>query len=108
MEGIRVRLRPGKDDDIAAWYNGRENKSRAVREAIRRYIEQEDCQGDGRPVQEMAATILDALYDTVSAAVEEALSRYDLSAGADREEEGAGMAAEMAAEIDAQLEGFFG
>ena len=38
MTFIHVRLRDGKDDDIAAWYEAQEDKSAAVRKAIRTYL----------------------------------------------------------------------
>lgn len=36
MAHLHVKLQPGRDDDIIAWLEAQENKSAAVRAAIRR------------------------------------------------------------------------
>ena len=83
MDFIHVRLRPGRDDDIAAWYEAQEDKSEAVRNAIRAAMEAES--GDGRmaaiteAVSEALADELARLPGMVAQTVKDALASYQLT-----------------------------
>ncbi len=72
---IHIRLYPGQDDDLIAWWRGLEGlpfgaKSQAVREALRRGI---GGAGDPRPVA-VAPIDLGAIRQVVEAAVSQALA----------------------------------
>ena len=53
---IQVRLRPGKDADLIDWYIHQADRSGAVREAIRAWIQQQDNHLQGSTIvrQELA------------------------------------------------------
>jgi hypothetical protein len=86
---IRVRLRPGQDGDLLAWWEQLDDqpygvKSQAIKEALRR--------GIGRHPRELGATsqsttsapVLDlaGLRQVVEAAVAQALARFEGQMGA--------------------------
>jgi hypothetical protein len=123
---IQARLRPGKDDTIAAWLEAQENKSAAIRRALRGHIRREGGEREetvgliaeavvGRMVRAMpealeaavraaVAAELDNLQEIVDSAVREALDGRELRVGADQP---AGEDPELAAQVDRQLSAFF-
>ena len=132
MRDIHVRLRPGKDDDIATWYQALDHKSATVREALRRQMRQvedsawratrTDARGARNTVQfrdgELIATIdrvvkeavveamsreLDELHARISAVVRKALAQGKAEAAGGGNEN-----PELAARLDEQLDSFFG
>ncbi len=131
VRDIHVRLRPGKDDDLARWYESLEQKSATVREALRRYIQQvEDSSrraaesnagrekdvllaGDGQllvaidrvvkeAVVEAVSRELDDLPFRISLMVREVLAQDKGAAGVDGSED-----PELATRLDEQLDSFF-
>lgn len=126
MGEIQARLRPGKDDTIAAWLEAQENKSAAIRRALRGHIRREGGEREetvgliaeavvGRMVRAMpealeaavraaVAAELDNLQEIVDSAVREALDGRELRVGADQP---AGEDPELAAQVDRQLSAFF-
>ncbi len=104
MEGIHLRLREGKDDDIADWYTNQPDKSAAVREAIRARIRL-GRNGQDAIIRQAVAQGLAQLPDVVAAAVQSALAEYRLApatASSGAEIEGP----ELAASLDEQLDSF--
>jgi hypothetical protein len=105
MASIHVRLRADKDDDIAAWYEAQDDKSTAVREAIRAAIDRDNGQGQEAAVKEAVGRELARLPQVVTAAVREALEDYQLSPA---DNKGPGSEdPELASRLDAQLDEFF-
>jgi len=110
---IHVRLRPGVDDGIAAWYEQQGDKSNCVRQVILSQIERE--QGDGNADAAALADVVGAavqaamgdLQTMVKAAVREALSSYQLTLAASQAQ-GSAEDPELAARLDAGLDEFFG
>jgi len=103
MASIHVRLRADKDDDIAAWYEAQDDKSTAVREAIRAAIDRDN--GQESAVKEAVGRELARLPQVVTAAVREALKGYQLSPA---DNKGPGSEdPELASRLDAQLDEFF-
>lgn len=103
---IHVRLREGKDDDIAAWYNAQDDRSEAVRAAIRAAMRLENGDSQEAVVKEVVARELGRLPEIVAAAVREALAAYRLQPSTQVREPGA-EDPELAARLDAQLDDFF-
>ncbi len=105
MDGIHLRLREGKDDDIADWYKSQIDRSEAVRIAIRTYMR---LQVDGTQesvIKEAVAQGLAQLPDVVATAVQSALSQYRLAPAtpaAPGEED-----PELAARLNEQIDSFF-
>ncbi len=104
MEGIHLRLREGKDDDIADWYSKQPDRSAAVRDAIRAQIRLGQS-GQDAIIRQAVAQGLAQLPDVVASAIQSALAEYRLapaaaSSGAEVEDP------ELAASLDEQLEGF--
>lgn len=104
MDGIHLRLREGKDDDIADWYKSQTDRAAAIREAIRAQIRLGQS-GQDMVIRQAVAQGLAQLPNVVAAAVQSALAEYQLSpATASRE---AGVEdPELAASLDEQLDGF--
>jgi hypothetical protein len=123
---IQARLRRGKDDAIAEWLEAQENKSAAIRRALRGHIRREGSEREetvaliaeavvGRMVQAMpealeaavraaVAAELDNLQEIVDSAVREALDRRELRVRVDQP---GGEDPELAAQVDRQLNAFF-
>ena len=106
MTIIHVRLRDGIDDDIAGWYEGQEDKSGAVRKALRAYIGLHNGSTQENVVREAVGRELSRLPDIVAAAVREALEGYRLTAA--RPVEPGAEDPTLAARLDDQLDEFFG
>jgi hypothetical protein len=105
---IHVRLRDGKEDDIAAWYEAQEDKSAAVRKAIRTYLGLHNGETQEAVVREAVNRELARLPDVVARAVREALKNYEVMP-LDGESTAPGAEdPEMASRLDAQLDDFFG
>jgi hypothetical protein len=106
---IHVRLREGKEDDIAAWYEAQEDKSAAVRKALRTYLGLHNGETQEAVVREAVNRELARLPDVVAGAVREALENvarpYEM---ADEPTAPGAEDPEMAARLDAQLDDFFG
>ncbi len=102
---IHVRLREGRDDDIAAWYEGQEDKSEAVRAALRTAMRLADVAEEAL-IRETVARELARLPDVVAAVVRETLAAYRLAPAG--EPELGTEDPELAARLDAQLDDFFG
>jgi len=105
MEAIHVRLRPGRDDDLAAWYEAQEDRSQAVRDAIRAVMRLQNGDTQEAIVKEVVARELARLPDVVAATVREALAAYRL-APSEMEHEPGAEDPELAARLDAQLDDF--
>ena len=131
MPDIHVRLRLGKDDDIANWYEGLEHKSDTVRQALRGYVGQGEelarrpGETDARRLRVVVnddnGELLAAIDQVVKVAVIEAMSRelallparinaavceaLDQAEGDARR--GGREDPELAARLDAQLDSFF-
>lgn len=103
---IHVRLRDGRDDDIAAWYVAQDDKSEAVRAVIRSAIRLENGDAQEKLVREAVARELSCLPDIVAGAVREALAAHRLVPAAS-ESAPDGEDPELAARLDAQLDDFF-
>ena len=103
---IHVKLREGREDDIAAWYEAQGDKSQAVRDAIRAYMGLQNGATQEAVVKEAVARELARLPDVVASAVREALSSYRL-APAEMEREPGAEDPELAARLDAQIDEFF-
>ncbi|MEA3375123.1 MAG: hypothetical protein U9R72_02840 [Chloroflexota bacterium] len=111
---IHVRLRVGRDDDIARWYKAQPNKSQAIREAVRAYIDVQEGNGKRGKMREMVESVvrevvadeLRRLPDATASVVRDVLNEC----GVDRGEacEAGGEDAELAARLDEQLDVFFG
>ena len=74
---IKIRLYPGRDDDLLCWLAGMEGqpygaKSQAVKEALRRVLGMSSSAGSGG-----AAVDLAEIRAVVEAAVEAALARLE-------------------------------
>jgi len=109
---IHVRLRDGKDDDIAAWYEAQEDKSAAVRKAIRTYLRLHNGETQEAVVREAVNRELARLPDVVAGAVRDALENvarpYEVATWDDEPTAPGAEDPEMAARLDAQLDDFFG
>lgn len=103
---IRVRLREGKDDDIAVWYESQADRSEAVRDAIRTYMRLRNGETQEAVIREAVARELARLPDVVAAAVHNALADYQLAFAPQREGTGEENP-ELAARLDAQLDELF-
>jgi hypothetical protein len=123
---VQARLRPGKDDAIAEWLKAQENKSAAIRRALRGHIrrqsgEQEETvalvaeavvrrmvrampEALEAAVRAAVAAKLDNLQKVVDSAVREALDGRELKVGTDQS---SGEDPELAAQVDRQLSAFF-
>lgn len=103
IDGIRLRLREGKDDDIAEWYKNQADRSTAVREAIRAQIRRERG-GQDEVIRQAVNQGLAQLPDVVAAAVQSALAECQFtsvrSSGPMDEDP------VLAASLDEQLDGF--
>ena len=126
MGEIQARLRPRKDDAIAEWLEAQENKSAAIRRALRGHIRRQGGEREetvaliaeavvGRMVRAMpealetavrtaVAAELDNLQEIVDSAVREALDGRELKVGDDQP---GGEDPELAAQVDRQLSAFF-
>ena len=126
MGEIQARLRPGKDDAIAEWLEVQENKSAAIRRALRGHIRRQGGEREetvaliaeavvGRMVRAMpealeaagrvaVAAELDNLQEVVDSAIREALAGRELKVGTDQP---GGEDPELAAQVDRQLSAFF-
>ena len=104
---IHVRLRPGQDDDIAAWYEAQYDKSRAVREAIRVYIKAQNEDHLETMIQQVVAQELARLPALVSAAVREALESYQFVSIGTGSHPAADENPELASRLDEQIDSFF-
>ncbi|MEA3342012.1 MAG: hypothetical protein U9R15_18770 [Chloroflexota bacterium] len=103
---IRVRLRASKDDDIATWYERQEDRSGAVRRAIRAYMRLHDGDAQEAVVRGAVVRELARLPDVVAVAVREALNGYQLTPVQEREP--GTEDPELATRLDAQLDDLFG
>lgn len=108
MAFIHVRLRDDKDNDIAAWYESQDDKSTAVRRAIRAYIGLHDGGAQEAVVREAVGRQLAQLPDVVAAAVKEALESYQLTPSDEDHGQSGTEDPELASRLDAQLDNFFG
>jgi len=104
---IHVRLRSGQDDDIAAWYGAQNDKSRAVREAIRVYIKAQSGDRLETIVQQVVAQELARLPALVSMAVREALESYQFVPSGTGNHLAADENPELASRLDEQIDSFF-
>ena len=104
---IHVKLREGRDDDIATWYEGQGDKSGAVREAIRAFIRMQNGESQRAAIREAVAKATAHLPTVVAEAVRDALAAYQLSPAQERltsnDED-----PDLAARLDAQLEDWDG
>jgi len=100
---IHVRLRERGDDDIAAWYEAQQDKSGAVREAIRSYIRMQNGESQETAIREAVAIATANLPIVVAEAVKEALAAYRLSPMQERQVVG-DEDPELAARLDSQLD----
>ncbi len=105
MDGIHLRLRAGKDDDIADWYSKQPDKPAAVRGAIRAQIRMEQS-GQDDVIRQAVAQGLAQLPNVVAAAVQSALAEYQLTPATASGETGI-EDPELAASLDEQLDSFF-
>ena len=105
---IHVRLRDERDDDIAEWYGAQEDKSGAVRKAIRAAIRLQNGDTQEAVVREAVTRELSRLPDVVAAAVREALEGYNLTPATNMEPAPDGEDPDLAARLDEQLDDFFG
>jgi len=105
---IHVRLRDGKDDDIAAWYEAQEDKSAAVRKALRAYLGLHNGETQEAVVREAVNRELARLPDVVAGAVRDALENYEMATWDDEPTAPGAEDPETAARLDAQLDDFFG
>jgi Arc/MetJ-type ribon-helix-helix transcriptional regulator len=103
---IHVRLRKGKDDDIATWYEGQGDRSEAVREALRAYMRLHNGDTQEAAVRDVMVRELARLPEVVGSAVREALTGYQLSPTEEREIGAENP--ELAARLDEQLDDLFG
>ena len=102
---IQVRLRPGKNDDLIDWYTRQADRSSAVREAIRAWIQQQDdrFQGVALVRQELAR-----LPELVTTALHTVLADVRLDGVVGKEPSPAAKEnSELAARLDTQLDSFF-
>ena len=102
---IQVRLRPGKDDDLIDWYIHQADRSGAVREAIRAWIQRQDnhLQGAALVRQELAR-----LPELVTTAMRTVLADIRLDGVSGKEPSPAAKEnSELAARLDTQLDNFF-
>ena len=102
---IHVRLRDGHDDDIMAWYSAQDDKSEAVRTAIRTCIRSQNGESQEAAVRDAVTQALKSLPNVVASAVREALATYQLAPTPEREP--GQEDPELAARLDAQLDDFF-
>ncbi len=93
---LQARLRPGKDDDLIEWYLMQEDRSAAVRLALRTYLQSENAADD--PLRDLPGL--------VTAAVQAALEGVQL-APATSPDADPGEDAALAARLDEQLDGFW-
>lgn len=105
---MHVRLREGRDDDLITWYEAQEDKSDAVRSAIRAHIRLHNGDTQEAIVKAVVAGELARLPDVVAQAVRESLSGYRLADVGDHYQEPEGEDPELAARLDEQLTDFFG
>lgn len=119
---IHVRLRAGRDDDIARWYEAQPNKSEAIREAIRAYISVQERNGNGGGLREMVESVvrevvadqLRRLPDATASVVRDVLNEWGTGEAGACEAGGETLRlaqdedAELAARLDEQLDVFFG
>lgn len=94
---LHVRLKMGRDDDLMAWYLAQEDRSAAVREALRAYLQRENY----------ADNPLRDLPGLVTAAVQAALEGVQLAPAAPAPDADPGEDAALAARLDEQLDGFW-
>jgi hypothetical protein len=102
---IQVRLRPGKDDDLIDWYIHQADRSGAVREAIRAWLQQQDdcLQGAALVRQELAR-----LPELVTTTLHTVLADVQLNGMSGKEAHPAvNENAELASRLDTQLDNFF-
>jgi Arc/MetJ-type ribon-helix-helix transcriptional regulator len=104
---IHVRLREQDDEDIKAWYGEQSDKSTAVREAIRAYIQIQSGESQEAAIREAVAQAMAHLPALVAEAVREALAAYRLSPVQEQPSYGE-EDPEQAARLEAQLDDFFG
>lgn len=100
---IHVRLRDGTDDDLKTWYEAQQDKSGAVRAAIRAYIRMQNGESQETAIREAVATATASLPIVVAEAVKEALANYQLSPAQERQAVG-DEDPELAARLDSQAE----
>jgi hypothetical protein len=100
---IHVRLREGADDDLRDWYEDQEDKSGAVREAIRAFIRMQNGESQETAIREAVSKATASLPVVVAEAVKEALANYQLSPAQERQAAG-DEDPELAARLDAQLD----
>ncbi len=99
---IHVRLRSGKDNDLIAWYLDQADRSEAVREVIRVWIQrQNDSLQETAIKQELAR-----LPELVTTAIHTALADVRLDDGASNTSV-TKENPDLAARLDAQLDSFF-
>jgi hypothetical protein len=108
MGFLHIRLREGRDDDITAWYDAQEDKSGAVRDALRAAIRQDGADDQEAIIRQAVARELGRLPDVIAAAVRDALDAYDLTARPQGPNAGGDVDAGLAARLDGQLDDFFG
>lgn len=100
---IHVRLRERGDDDIAAWYEAQQDKSGAVREAIRAFIRMQNGESQETAIREAVTRATASLPVIVAEAVKEALATYQLSPVQERQAVG-DEDPELAARLDGQAD----
>ena len=122
---INVRLRDGRDADIETWYIAQDDRSEAVRQAIRAYIQSQSNKSQEVIIKDAVTTAIssqetivkdavvmamsdgfDRLPDLVAGAVRDALAGYQLKLAQEQTTPGE-EDPELAARLDAQLDEFF-
>lgn len=99
---IHVKLREGRDDDITTWYESLDDKSGAVREALRTFIRIQNGEGQQAAIREAVARATAQLPAIVAEAVRDALATYQLSPMQERVASN-NEDPELAGRLDAQL-----
>lgn len=121
---INIRLRGGRDADIKNWYIAQEDRSEAVRTAIRAYIQSRSDKDQGAVIKDAVTTAIGSqetvvkdavttamsdgfarLPDLVAGAVRDALAGYQLKLAQEQAAPG-DEDPELAARLDAQLDDF--
>lgn len=94
---IHIRLRPGHDDDLAAWYEAQVDKSKAVRSLLRAGLKHK---------QEVALEL--RLPGMIKAMIHDALAGFKLHPAGEGEDSGGPENAVLGSKVDDLLSSFEG